>query len=153
MGGRHSRNKGAEGERVVLDWLRPVVNRVYGPQVELRRNSNHARRKEGRQDCVGLYWLSLEVKFYKAYTPAMIEGWWEQTQMQTEPGQLPVLVYGMNRRPWVVRTTVMLPMQVQATVDIDLPTFLRFFEALCRCMPCELNGKKGGSGRGGGAHG
>lgn len=144
MGGRHSRNKGAEGERAVLEWLRPVVNRVYGPHVELRRNSNHGFRKESRQDCVGLPWLSLEVKFYKLYTPSMVEGWWEQTLAQTEDGQLPVLVYGMNRRPWVVRTRVRIGGCMEAVVDMDLPTFLEFFEHCCKAMPAPHvgNGKK-----------
>ncbi len=102
----NSRTKGAGGEREFA----AAVNDMYG--VKLRRNLEQVRG--GGHDflvddeCTGdvADWLmrhAVEVKRYRAVTPALIGQWWAQTLSQAAQANLrPLLAYRGDRQPWCV---------------------------------------------------
>ena len=99
------RDKGIRGERLVIDWLQPIVDatvaKLGASPVLLQRNT--LQSDVGGIDIVGLRWLAPEVKNCAKDTPAMVEGWWQQACDQAEDGQTPVLFYKVGRRPFRVR--------------------------------------------------
>ena len=132
MGGNHSRNKGCRGEREVVKLLQPIVDKVYDglglEPPELGRNLVQSR--DGGFDISELDWLAVEVKFQEQIT---LPQWWVQTERQAGELRLPVLIYRKSRMKWRVQTLAHLPVgcsMVNAKVDIDLPTFLEWFELL-----------------------
>ena len=99
------RSKGIRGERLVIDWLQPIVDatvaKLGASPVLLQRNT--LQSDVGGIDIVGLRWLAPEVKNCAKDTPAMVEGWWQQACDQAEDGQTPVLFYKVGRRPFRIR--------------------------------------------------
>jgi hypothetical protein len=133
MAGRMSRNKGANGEREVIGLLQPVVDRVCAEcgQVQLVLKRNYSQRFAAKQyDVEGVPWMALEVK--RVENQSGVGSWWRQTLAATRPGQVPVLFYRQNHRPWMVRTR--LPVVaggrtvVRCTVTMDVTSFLVWFE-------------------------
>ena len=101
----NSRSKGIRGERLVIDWLQPIVDatvaKLGATPVLLQRNT--IQSDVGGVDIVGLDWLAPEVKNCAKDTPAMVEGWWAQAKGQAADGQVPVLFYKTGRRPFRIR--------------------------------------------------
>lgn len=93
-----NRNKGHDGEREVINLLKPMIDEIVGEGV-LRRNLNQSR--QGGHDVAGLDFLAIEVKRCETLE---IEKWWQQTLRQAEQagGAIPVLIYRQNRKAWHV---------------------------------------------------
>lgn len=138
---RMARNKGKRGERMVIDWLQPIVDEVCDSlglkHVLLQRNTVQSDR--GGSDIVGLNWLAAEVKNCESQGPANLDKWWEQTRSQaqnwsTHDRQLtPVLFYTSNHRPIRVRMMGALWCEHGASifatslVDVSAEDFERYF--------------------------
>ncbi len=108
---KKSRDKGIRGERLVIDWLQPIVDEVVNDlglkSVSLQRNT--IQSDKGGSDLHGLQWLAAEVKNCEADGPAAIDDWWEQCRAQAEEWSTerqpltPVLFYTRAHRPIRVR--------------------------------------------------
>lgn len=138
---RRAKNKGYRGEVEVIGILMVVLAEEYRakfgegvPPPELNR-SPHGR------DIRGLPWLALEVKFHEQeswedqFTPAKVNGWWEQTKTNTPAGAVPVLIYRRPRGAWKVRMFGKLETErayIQTPVDITLEGFLAWFRQRVR---------------------
>lgn len=154
MSGRMARNKGQSGEREVIKLLEPVVQKVLGNDVQLKRNLVQTRG--GGHDIVGLEQFAIEVKRCEQLS---LGTWWKQTYDQAtgERGErggelvgdvgsgllIPVLIYRQNRKGWKVR---MLPgdfcnlgpgilvlrdlqeRQVNNTIEMDIDLFKLWLE-------------------------
>ena len=95
----NGRNKGANAEREFIKILQTIVDSVMGPgEVELKRNLEQVR--VGGYDVVGLPWMALEIKRCETLN---IKAWWEQCLRQCKKGQVPILAYRQNNKPWRVR--------------------------------------------------
>lgn len=133
MGGKMSRNKGARGERQVIQLLQPIVDNVWkqfpdlGDAPKLQRNS--LQSDSGGFDIVGLTWLGLEVKFQENLS---LGPWWKQTVDQCGENQLPVLFYKKSRTQWKVMMRLYSDIgdgsKFFSKAIIDLESFLIFFE-------------------------
>lgn len=131
----NSRSKGQRGEREVVAMLQPTIDRVYEaagrepPQLE----RNLMQSRAGGYDIVGIEWLALEVKRVEV---EWSNSWWEQAKRQARPGQLPVLLYRMNRRKWSVRIHGYLHVgtseAVKVDADVDVEAFLVWFEKMLK---------------------
>lgn len=138
---RMARNKGKRGERMVIDWLQPIVDEVCVQlgvkQVLLQRNTVQSDR--GGSDIVGLPWLAAEVKNCESNGPAQLDKWWDQTEQQardwsTQTQMLtPVLFYTSNHRPIRVRMKGALwcehvhTIYGAALVDVSAEAFENYF--------------------------
>lgn len=102
---KFARDKGKRGERLVIDWLQPIVDEVCDElgksRVALQRNT--VQSDEGGSDIVGLRWLAAEVKNVESQTPGNLLAWWAQCVDQAEEGQTPVLFYTKARAAIRVR--------------------------------------------------
>lgn len=106
--GRMSRNKGARGEREIIELLQPVVTEAYAAQgypddwvPVLKRNTMQA--DGGGFDIHGLEWCALEVK--RAET-LCLPAWWRQTLRQAGQTKHPVLAYRKSHQPWRFRLPI-----------------------------------------------
>lgn len=116
-----SRTKGKCGERE----LARLLSELTGYQVARR-----VRNLAGEDDLQGLPGWSIEAKRYKAITPALIAGWWEQATRQAEAiGQEPVLFYRADRGQWRAVFSAELcnvnpePLPTTATLEADPATW------------------------------
>lgn len=107
-----ARDKGKRGERMIIDWLQPIVDDLTAEtghkQITLQRNT--IQSDKGGTDIVGIDWMAAEVKNCEQDNPAALEGWWKQCLDQalewSRPGHVPlcpVLFYTRNHRPIRVR--------------------------------------------------
>jgi hypothetical protein len=88
----NSRNKGAQGEREVIQ----LIDDLLG--IQLRRNLDQWR--EGGFDLIGLEGWAIEVK--RAKKP-LLKNWWQQTVDQANLHNLkPVLFYRLDNQRWRV---------------------------------------------------
>jgi hypothetical protein len=133
MGGKMSRDKGGRGEREVIALMQPIVDRVCDAnghaRFEIRRN--YTQRFAAKEyDLIGVPWMALEVK--RVEEQSGLEGWWRQVIAATRDGQVSVLLYRQNNRPWKARFRTLLDTggerHVRATVTVDIETFLVWFE-------------------------
>lgn len=141
---RMARNKGKRGERMIIDWLQPIVDEICLElsikQVLLQRNTVQSDR--GGSDIVGLNWLAAEVKNCESQGPANLDKWWEQTKEQAESWSdhrtklTPVLFYTSNHRPIRVRMMGALAVPedqfaawVYSIVDVSAEDFERYFRS------------------------
>lgn len=139
-----ARNKGKRGERMVIDWLQPIVDEICLDlnikQVLLQRNTVQSDR--GGSDIVGLPWLAAEVKNCESNGPANLDKWWEQTIKQAHEWAdhtitpTPVLFYTSNHRPIRVRMmgAIAAPEDnriawVYSMVDVSAEDFERYFRS------------------------
>lgn len=148
MGGRMSREKGARGEREIIGMLQPMVDEVCEEcgvvRFELRRNPSQ-RFAPKQYDVIGLPWIALEVK--RVENLGGLGSWWKQTLNATGPGQVPVLVYRPNNRPWKARLNVPVSVvkgefvngtgftpavNVRMTIDINWHSFTVWFKVKLR---------------------
>ena len=117
--------KGRRGEQEIQALIQEVADAAYRerglPAPEISRG------KHGR-DLIGLPWLAPEVKRHEAAGAASIDDWWDQARRQARGGQVPVLIWRQNRRPWhvVLPVAVTIPGTAQRVVtrgDITLDAF------------------------------
>lgn len=85
------RTKGKAGEREVAALVRDLTG------WDVRRR---VRQHDGDSDLVGVPGWAVEVKRHAKATPATIASWWRQTVAQAGDGELPVLLYRVDRGEW-----------------------------------------------------
>ena len=105
--GRFSRNKGARGERELIQELGQLIGKQAG------RNLNQSAI--GGADCVEFPNISVEVKRCETLE---IASWWRQCVANARDGETPVLCYRQNRKPWVV----MIPVAVAPSLCAEVYT-------------------------------
>lgn len=136
--GAHAKNKGANGEREVIGLLQPIIDSVFGLDLEadevnglgrfelgvpeLRRNLEQVR--SGGHDVEGIPWLAIEVKRQEQLG---INNWWEQTIRQAGEKALPVLIFKQNRKKWRVMMYGSIEGLLKARVEISLEDFKEWF--------------------------
>lgn len=135
------RTKGANGEREAIAILKNMMVRVeqrlrdeglhiFAASDEVMRNALQSFK--GGFDVHGLPIIALEIK-RDNHTP--LDKMWEQAKRQAVKGELPVLMWRLDRRPWNIRTIVALtavaghPLRY-CHADITLADFLLYYEAL-----------------------
>lgn len=135
--GINIRAKGQTGEREIANALNPIVLELlakYGfplPPADkppIQRNQNQSA--VGGADLVGTFGLAIEIKRQEALS---VNTWWKQCAAQAaNAGEVPVLIYRQNGKPWRVVTNggLYLPEATMAKlsrVEIDWPAFLEWF--------------------------
>ena len=131
----HSRNKGARGEREVMDALNKVIEEIVGENAKffsfVQRNAQQFA--SGGSDLINTLDFEIEVKFCETLN---LNAWWEQvTTNATKTGKEPVLVYRQSRKPWRVRMygTPIIAMkkgiehELTEPAEFDFETFLAIF--------------------------
>jgi hypothetical protein len=123
-----ARDKGARGEREVIDLLQPIVDTAYhaaGLEPPQLKRTSSMQADGGGCDVHGLPWLALEVKRQEALLP---EAWYRQCVQQATRDQLPVLIYRQSKHPWRVRLLVQIAVTNTLVVaDISIGDFLSYF--------------------------
>lgn len=100
----NSREKGAAAERefsrLVFDHLGVALAR----NLEQSRNGGHDLTAHGTDPVsLALDAYAIEVKRYRAITPAMLAGFWRQAEQQAErAAKLPALAFRADRQEWRV---------------------------------------------------
>jgi Holliday junction resolvase len=90
MNGRGRRNKGATGERELAGILRDNLG------VEVKRNLGQAR--DGADDItIGKFRIEC-----KRQERLQIDVWCEQVEACAQPGEIPLVIYRRNGKPWRV---------------------------------------------------
>lgn len=110
--GAKSRTKGASGEREAARLLTEALGTV------VRRNLSQYQQRALPDFVVGR--LAVEVKRGATY----LQGWWSQAVEQAESaGLTPVLMYRLDRRPWVVevRASDLMPSLCDPTYRASVP--------------------------------
>jgi hypothetical protein len=131
--GKASRDKGARGEREIIDLLQPIVDTEYtfaGKEPPQLKRTSSTQADGGGCDITGIDWLALEVKRCETL---QVEQWWRQCLAQAKLGQMPVLVYRQNGRQWRAR----LYLQTLATcivvlAELSFADFCTYFAATLR---------------------
>lgn len=122
-----AQSKGARGERLAIDLLQPIVDRVLGEKsVILARNSMQSRF--GGYDVIGLDWMALEIKNCETLN---IPTWWNQVIKSCKADQEPILMYKSNRVKFRIMMYGYLPIglkKLRCPVDIPFDTFACWFE-------------------------
>jgi hypothetical protein len=133
-----SRDKGARGEREIIDLLQPIVDAAYkdaGREPPQLKRASSMQADGGGCDVYGIDWLALEVKRCETL---QLEAWWRQCMSQAQPDKQPVLIYRQNGRQWRVRLWLH-DVVVTTVADIAVVDFLRYFaEALKRQLAWEM---------------
>jgi len=135
----HAQNKGKAGEREVANLLRhEIYLLMHKHQYDdatlaalnnvVQRNQNQSA--EGGGD-ITLFGLALEVKRCETLE---VEKWWRQAVTSANRnGDVPVLIYRQNRKPWRVVMTGEIGLddvsQYRCRVTIDLEDFQKWFSA------------------------
>lgn len=126
--GKMARDKGARGEREVIDLLQPIVDTAYraaGLEPPQLKRTSSMQADGGGCDVHGIDWLALEVKRCETLS---LDAWWRQCLQQTKPGQMPVLVYRQNGRQWRVRTRLYVSCNtLEIVADILIADFCLYF--------------------------
>lgn len=139
------RQKGAGGEREVIDALQPyvwAVKKEYGIPFEymkpdLQRNQNQSA--VGGSDITNPFGLSIEVKRQEALS---VGTWWKQCERSAQAAnEVPVLLYRQNGKKWhcVMYAEAALPAtngsvatSMKVLCEIDWATFQFWFEQWVR---------------------
>lgn len=134
------RTKGAEGEREVAKILNDIVNlqrkNLGFPQLNVedyyfQRNQNQSA--VGGDDLTSPMPLSFEVKRQEQLS---VNTWWKQCVVSSErTGNIPILIYRQNRKPWRIRMIADVPLNVGSysahvqgvVVEMDLESFKQWF--------------------------
>jgi hypothetical protein len=140
--GKMARDKGARGEREVIDLLQPIVDIAYqaaGLEPPKLKRTSSTQADGGGCDVHGLDWLALEVKRCES---VHVDAWWRQCCQQAKQGQLPVLLYRQNKRPWMARLIVQIAVvNTDAVVDMSIVGFVAYFSG---CLRLQLATRKEG---------
>lgn len=135
------RAKGQTGEREVADMLNFIIykamQRCGKPEAECLKAMSTVQRNQnqsavGGNDLTNCLGLSIEVKRQENLA---IPQWWRQTVAAAERnGEVPVLIYRQNRKPWHVRLPILIPVPGQvvqgsmtAVGEVDIDTFKSWF--------------------------
>lgn len=141
MSGRASVQKGKNGEREIIRYLQPIVDRVLAEVNEKRADEGEELRETvrllrnslqsavGGEDVIGLDWMALEIK--RQETPFLTE-WWKQTLESAGDKKIAVLLHRKNGARWRCRMNGYLictnGTKVLTPVDIGFEAFLLWFE-------------------------
>lgn len=129
-----AQSKGARGERLVIQMLQPIVDRVYfahgvEPALIPVIQRNTLQSHLGGCDLCGLEWLAIEVKSQETLN---LNAWTKQCIEQAKPNQTPVLLYKQNNKGWKVMMHVLLvpggSTNLKVWAGIDIESFLQYFE-------------------------
>ena len=128
--GKMARDKGARGEREVIDLLQPIVDNAYrlaGVAAPQLKRTSSMQADGGGCDVHGIDWLALEVKRCETL---QLDAWWRQCLQQAKPGQMPVLIYRQNSKQWRARLWLQAAV-VHTTVvaDLSMADFCSYFDA------------------------
>lgn len=137
--GKMARDKGARGEREVIELLQPIVDTAYqaaGLEPPKLKRTSSTQADGGGCDVCGLDWLALEVKRCETL---QLDAWWRQCLAQAKPSQLPVLAYRRNGTQWRVRLFVSTSTpHVTMLADISIDDFKTYFHhCLLLCLQHE----------------
>lgn len=136
------RDKGQRGEREVAQMLNAIIHdvcRALGMTDEqcnralttVQRNQNQSA--VGGNDLTNCFGLSIEIKRQEQLA---INTWWRQcVAAAARNGELPVLMWKQNRKPWRVQTYAVLPTPRRPTCpspkwvvcQFDIDTFKEWF--------------------------
>lgn len=126
--GKMARDKGARGEREVIELLQPIVDNAYkaaGLEPPQLKRTSSTQADGGGCDVCGIDWLALEVKRCETL---QLDAWWRQCLAQAKPGQAACLVYRQNNRPWHARCYVQVAtVGTVVVVDMSIDDFCRYF--------------------------
>jgi hypothetical protein len=158
-----SRQKGANGENEAIAYLQGVVDKVYADVNKDRINRwgelttvlfppqlerNQVRPMVGGGgwagktqmfvprgfDIKGIPWAAIEIK--RQENVSGLSGWWKQCREAAAPGQVPILMWRVNRGKWNVRFRLPnVPVgkrRMEMTVDVSWETFAVWFEMRLR---------------------
>lgn len=139
------RQKGAGGEREIIDACEPLVRKVmeenglphsYASPV-MQRNQNQSA--VGGSDITNPFALAIEVKRQESLS---VNTWWAQCVKAAQAtNECPVLLYRQNGKKWrcVTYAYIELPRvegslgaQMQVLCEFDFPQFLKWFEEWVR---------------------
>lgn len=135
----HAQNKGKEGEREVARVMNKIITEqliAHGLPVPdrdvVQRNQNQSA--VGGSDLSNTFGLCIEVKRQEQLS---INSWWSQAvEAASRNGEVPVLIFRQNRKPWRVITSAWLPLPpeegktwalVQARVEFSWDVFQQWF--------------------------
>lgn len=93
MGGRASRNKGANGEREVADILKAALG------IDICRTPRSGAWEHAKGDLYGVPGFNVEVKRQER---ARIDEWYAQAKGDAAEDEIAMLVYRKNRDGWKV---------------------------------------------------
>jgi hypothetical protein len=144
--GINIRQKGATGEREVIDLCTPIVREVYAdlgipfPETPpLQRNQNQTA--VGGSDITNPFKLSIEVKRQEALS---VNTWWTQCETSaTKAQEFPVLLWRQNGKKWkaMMYADLRLPASggaitthMRARVTMELVEFLAWFKQWVKGM-------------------
>ena len=132
--GKFANAKGKRGEREAVKVLQPSIDKIYGARgldaPKMYRNQNQSA--DGGYDIQSdaTSWLALEIKRCETL---QITKWWRQCVSQGTPSQVPVLLYRQSRKQWKAvmfgYVEVGGGLRVKSRVQLDLESFLTYFEA------------------------
>lgn len=131
--GKMSRDKGARGEREIIDLLQPIANAVYaeaGQHAPQLKRTSSMQADGGGCDIAGIDWLALEVKRCETLHVAQ---WWQQCLKQAKSGQMPVLAYRRNSGQWCFKCYVCAIVGADSRVlltTMDKANFVDYFALL-----------------------
>lgn len=113
------RIKGHNGEREIA----MLINAALGID-DAKRNLEQSR--EGGGD-INLPGIVIEVKRHETLN---IKGWWRQVQRAADQcGDLPILAFRQNRRPWrFIFPAILLVPGVDGTLETDEKVFIQFLK-------------------------
>ena len=122
--GKHSRTKGAAGEREFIQ----LVNQLTDGQVALKRNLNQCR--EGGDDCLGHDLFSIEVKRWKSFKDHDITHCWLQAvDNAVTQDKYPVLAWRPDFQCWriLMHPQLHFPLEdVRGCLSMDIELFCHF---------------------------
>lgn len=132
------RTKGQSGEREIASTLDAIVKdnlRSLGMKVSekpiVQRNQNQSA--VGGKDLNGTFGLAIEIKRQENLS---INTWWNQCcESAEELGEVPVLLYRQNRKPWKCVTWGSPSEYSDITVRIEMSweDFLDWFDRVVYC--------------------
>lgn len=134
------RQKGGEGEREICDMLNYIIYKVMQEcgyeESECLKGMQTVQRNQlqsavGGNDLTGTLGLSFEIKRQEQLS---VNTWWKQCEAAAKKlGEVPVLMYRQNGKPWRVVTYAWIPLQdgkqQQARVEFDVDTFKGWFRS------------------------
>jgi Holliday junction resolvase len=99
-----SRAKGAQAEREFAALIQEHLGVTLRRNLEQSRSGGHDLEAIGDDTAaVALNRFAIEVKRYRAVTPAMLAKFWEQAEMQARgASRMPILAYRADRQEWRV---------------------------------------------------
>ncbi len=126
------RTKGQCGEREIQKILEKIVRDIYAKKnlkhdsvAYIQRNQNQTA--VGGADLTNPFGLCIEIKRQQTLN---IKTWWEQCLNACKDGEIPILLYRQNHKPWycVIYGSI-CGCANKIAVTISFEDFLKWFEA------------------------